>query len=73
MNKLLRHTAFDAEVLKAMGKAYDALLVDLAISDRADPLTQIVAKDVLQVAGFGVHDAEEIRMQVLSVFRKAIL
>ena len=73
LHKLLRHTAFDAEALQAMGKAYDALLVDLAISDRNDPLTQIIAKDILQVASFGVRDAEEIRGKVLKVFRTSIL
>lgn len=53
-----------------MGKAYDPLLVDLAISDRDDPLTQI---DILQVASFGVRDAEEVRAKVLSLFKKSIL
>ena len=56
-----------------MGKAYDALLVDLAISDRDDPLTQIIAKDILQVASFGIRDAEEIRVKVLGVFKNSIL
>jgi hypothetical protein len=70
IHKLLRHTAFDAEALQAMGKAYDPLLVDLAISDRDDPLTQI---DILQVASFGVRDAEEVRAKVLSLFKKSIL
>ena len=56
-----------------MGEACDALLIDLAISDRDDPLTQIIAKDILQVASFGIRDAEEIRGKVLSVFRKSIL
>jgi hypothetical protein len=70
IHKLLRHTAFDAEALQAMGTAYDPLLVDLAISDRDDPLTQI---DILQVASFGVRDAEEVRAKVLSLFKKSIL
>ena len=68
IHKLLRHAAFNAEALQAMGKAYDALLVDLAITDRNDPLTQIIAKDVIQVASFGVRDAEEIRAEGLERF-----
>ena len=73
IHRLLRHAAFNAEAVQAMGKAYDALLVDLAISDRDDPLTQIIAKDILQVASFGIRDAEEIRVKVLGVFKNSIL
>jgi hypothetical protein len=73
IHKLLRHTAFDAQALRAMGEAYDSLLIDLGISDRNDPLTQIIAKDILQVTGFGIRDAEGIREKVLSVFKKSIL
>jgi len=73
IDNFFRQRAFDVETVQAMGKAYEVLLVDLGISDRNDPVTQIIAKDIIQVASFGVRDAEEIRARVLNVFAKAIL
>ena len=68
--KLLRETAYDAETAEAMGQAYEALLLDLGLKDRHDPLTEIIAKEILKVASLGVHDAATIRARVLGVLGK---
>jgi hypothetical protein len=68
--KLLRETAFDADTAEAMGTAYEALLLDLGLKDRQDPFTEIVAKEIIQVASLGVHDAAAIRTRVLGVLGK---
>jgi len=59
--RLLRGTAFDAEITEAMGEAYEALLGDLGLSDRNAPFTEIVAKEIFLVASFGVRDPAQIR------------
>jgi hypothetical protein len=66
--RLLKETAFDADVCKAMGHAYEAVLVDLGLSDRNDPLTESIAKEIIHIASLGVLDASEIRARVLGVF-----
>jgi hypothetical protein len=66
--RLLKETAFDADACKAMGQAYEALLADLGLSDRNDPFTEIIAKEIIHVASLGVLDASEIRSRVLTVF-----
>jgi hypothetical protein len=68
--RLLRETAFDADTAEAMGRAYEAVLVDLGLADRNDPFTEIVAKEIIQVASLGVHDADQIRVRVLGVLGK---
>jgi hypothetical protein len=67
--RLPKETAFDADVCNAMGHAYEALLADLGLSDRNDPFTEIIAKEIIHMASLGVLDASEIRARVLAVFQ----
>jgi hypothetical protein len=66
--RLLKETAFDADACKAMGQAYESLLADLGLSDRNDPFTEIIAKEIIRIASLGVVDAAEIRARALAVF-----
>jgi len=65
--RLLKDTEFEPEAVEAMGRAYEDVLTELQLLDRNDPFTEIVAKQVIQVASTSVHDPAEIRKQVLSV------
>ena len=49
------NTTFDPEAVAAMARAYEDLLGDLELTDRNDPFTQIVAKQVIAVASSGIH------------------
>ena len=64
--RLLRESTFEPEALEAMGRAYENLLGDLGLADRNDPFTEIIAKEVIQVASRGVRNTTEIRAQVLA-------
>jgi hypothetical protein len=70
--RLLKETAFDADACKAMGRAYEALLGDLGLSDRNDPFTEIIAKEIIRIASLGVLDPSEIRAKVLAVFGSSL-
>jgi hypothetical protein len=70
IHRLLRETAFDADMAEVMGRANEALLLDLGQKDRHDPFTENIAKEILQVASLGVHDAATIRARVLGVLGK---
>ncbi len=67
--RLLRENTFDADAVEAMGRAYEDLLRDVGLTDRNDPFTEIIAKEIVQVARTGVRDAGEIRAQVLAGLR----
>ena len=64
--RLLTESTFEPEALEAMGRAYENLLGDLGLADRNDPFTEIIAKEVIQVASRGVRNTTEIRAQVLA-------
>jgi hypothetical protein len=70
IHRLLKDTAFEPEAVEAMGHAYEALLTDLELADRTDPFTEIVAKQVIEVASTGVRSAAEIRKKVLGTLAK---
>ena len=59
-------TSFEPEAIDAMGQAYECLLNDLGLTDRNDPLTAIVAKEIVKVASRGARDPAEIRVKVLA-------
>jgi len=68
--RLLKDTTFEPEAVEAMGRAYEDLLTDLRLADRNDPITEIVAKEIIKIASRGVHSATEIRAMVLTELRK---
>jgi hypothetical protein len=59
-------TSFEPETIDAMVQAYELLLHDLGLTDRNDPLTDIIAKEIVKVASRGARDAGEIRVKVLA-------
>jgi hypothetical protein len=45
--RMLQGMAFDEETVKAMTTAYEATLVELGLTDRADPLTTIAGSKII--------------------------
>jgi hypothetical protein len=64
--RFLRDSTFEPEAVEAMGRAYEDLLVDLRLADRNDPFTEIVAKEILKIAGRGERNATAIRAKVFA-------
>ena len=62
---LERNALFDPEAVKAMTTAYEAILRSLQLSGRSDPITEIVAKRIVDVAKTGQRDPELIQRSVL--------
>jgi hypothetical protein len=56
--------------IKRLNSAYAKALRMLDLIDRSDPVTEIVAKKVLEVGTSGVTDPQEIADAVVSHFRK---
>jgi hypothetical protein len=64
-------TAFDDGAVKAMTTAYEDVLRALALADRSDPLTKIIAEKILQRARSGERDAARLRGSVLEELRSS--
>jgi hypothetical protein len=61
----LKEAVFDPKAIKAMTAAFEAVCDSLKLLDRDDPITEIVARKVIEVGGTGERDPERIRELVL--------
>ena len=67
--RMLRGMSFDEQAVKAMTAAYETILVELGLSDRTDPLTEIVASKIITICQMGERDPERIRELALKDIR----
>jgi hypothetical protein len=65
--RLLQQSAFGPEEITCMVAAYEDCMRVLNLTDRSDPLTEIIAKKIIEIAQTGVRDAERIRQLVLRI------
>jgi hypothetical protein len=51
--KLIADGAFGPEEIQIMKSAYEAALIDLGVTDRNDPITDLIAKAIVNVTATG--------------------
>ena len=56
LQKYLQEGVFDPEAVKAMTTAFDDALRTLKLVDRSDPIIEIVARKIVEVARLGERD-----------------
>jgi hypothetical protein len=61
----LEGATFNPEVIQLLSEAYQATCRVLGLIDRADPMTEIVAKKIIEIAKRGERDPLKIRQLVL--------
>jgi hypothetical protein len=64
--RLITNGSFGPDVIEAMTAAYEAALVDLRMIDRSDPLTELIAKSIVNVTATGERDPEIIKERALN-------
>jgi hypothetical protein len=67
----LQGGVFDPKQIEGMSAAFVAVCHSLQLADRDDPLTEIVARKVIEVAGTGERDPERLRDFVLLALKKS--
>jgi hypothetical protein len=67
--RIFRERVFEPEAVICMAKAYEGALLALQLSDRHDPLTEIVAKKIVEIAKTGETDHARIRDRALEELR----
>jgi hypothetical protein len=55
--RLLQNSAFAPEDIVPLVAAYEDCLRTLKLSDRSDPVTEIVAKKIIEIAQTGIRDS----------------
>jgi hypothetical protein len=58
--RLLQNSAFGPEEIACMTTAYEEALRVLGLTDRADPMTEILAKKIVEIAQTGERDPMRI-------------
>lgn len=64
INRLLKDSKLTPEEIERLNKAYTFTLRSLSLVDRNDPLTEIVARKVIEIGG-SVHDPAEIARKAI--------
>ena len=63
--RLLQRSDFGPEEIGRMVLAYEDALIVLGLANRADPITEIVAKKIIEIAQSGELDPSRIRRLAL--------
>jgi hypothetical protein len=66
VHQLFRKTAFSPEEIAVLVVAYESTLKKLRLVDRNDPLTQMIAKKVIELAERGIRDPEQLIATTMS-------
>jgi putative ubiquitin-RnfH superfamily antitoxin RatB of RatAB toxin-antitoxin module len=59
-DRLVQDSAMTADEIGRLRKAYELALREIGVQDRDDPLTEKVAKEIIEVARTGLTDPAEI-------------
>ena len=60
INRLLANSELEPDAIENLNLAFKQALRSLHLVDRDDPVTEIIARKIIEIAATGVHDAAEI-------------
>jgi hypothetical protein len=63
IHRLLQHSAFNQDDIDRMVAAYEHCLETLGLADRSDPVTELIAKQIIEIAQTGERDPVVISKQ----------
>jgi hypothetical protein len=67
--RIFRERVFEPETVICVAKAYEGALVALQLTDRQDPITEIVARKIVEIAETGEGDHTRLRDRALEELR----
>lgn len=67
--RLLQNSAFAPEDIAPLVVAYEDCLRTLKLSNRSDPITETVAKKIIEIAQTGIRDAAQLGRLALEEIR----
>jgi hypothetical protein len=63
---LIANGSFGPDEIEVMTAAYEGALIDLGLSNRDDPITELIAKSIVNVTGTGVRDPVLIKERAIN-------
>ena len=70
IHQLLQHTALGPEDIERLVAAYEQTLHALDLRERDDPLTQAVARKIIEIGQTGIRDPAQISQLAIQAFRE---
>lgn len=64
--RLLQNSPLEPEDINRLTDAYERALKTLNLKDRSDPMTQLIAKKIIEIGQTGVKDSAIIAQQALN-------
>jgi hypothetical protein len=64
--RLIANGSFGQMEIAAMSAAYEAALIDLGITNRDDPITELIAKAIVNVVATGERDPRLIGQRAIN-------
>ena len=58
--RILQNAAFGPDDIDRMVAAYEATLKALGLKDRSDPITELVARKIVEISQTGVRDPQQL-------------
>ena len=68
IRRLIERGAFEPELIAIVSDVFEDVLQALGLVDRQDPLTEMVAKKVIELAQTGERDPVRLRQLTLEAF-----
>jgi hypothetical protein len=65
----LRGQAFDPELVAAMGEAFTDTCKALGLTDRDDPITELVAQHIIELAQRGIRTKTVLCVRTIQEFK----
>jgi hypothetical protein len=64
--RLIANGSFGPDEIEVMTAAYEGALIDLQLSDRNDPITELIAKSIVNVTATGERDPMQIKERAIN-------
>jgi hypothetical protein len=69
--KLIANGSFGPDEIEVMKSAYEAALIEVDVIDRDDPITELIAKSIVNVTATGERDPRQVMETRLECFRRS--
>jgi hypothetical protein len=66
-DQLLEGCSFDSETIVVITEAFETACRDLRLTDRRDPITEVLALKIIEAAKTGERDPNIIRQQAMDL------
>ena len=64
--KLIANGSFGPDEIRVMSEAYNAALVALQLSNDDDPITELIAKSIINVSAAGERDPAQVAERAIN-------